>query len=298
MKTLRLRYIGVIFAFSVGVAMAQETPLSFGATNAIVDEFGQVLPGRNPSCTYWGLDPVSGPIVQILQTLDGSIYPANPDGSPGNTNNLVIQTIRIGEGVDGSLSESGLFSGTLGYFRRSSMMVSPKIFARVFNGVSEAESSFYGDSQVFDVPVFGDDYDRFFAQIEATDQPLDTSDLDQDGMIGSWEKSFGTDPNNPDSDRDGVRDGDEMLAGTDALDDTSFLAMVELIPYNAKDLMVMWASVSGTVYQLQISTNGLMDPVFDPVNATIEATDTVAGTVVTNAQEWSDVHFRVRVITP
>jgi hypothetical protein len=178
------------------------------------------------------------------------------------------------------------------------MSSAPTIFARVFNADHPSAASFYGESDIYNVPVRGQSYGQFKIDIEATDQPLDVGDDDGDGMHNSWEKSYGTDANNPDSDGDGVRDGDEMLAGTDPTDEESFLAVVELLPVGANDLMVMWEASPGTTYQLQLATNDLMVADFQPVNDTLTATGGVAGTVVTNGQDITEGHFRVRVITP
>lgn len=292
----------IVFSTLVGLGLVLpargiNVPLLFGSQTAIRDEFGNLLPGRHPDSMAWGLSPVTGALVQIIHSLDGTIYAPNPDGTPGSANNVVIQTLRIGEGINGALAESGQFGGSLDYFNRSQAS-SPKIFARVFNQADLADASFYADSSLYEVPTWGDPYSRFLADVTATDQPLDTSDADNDGMHASWEKSYGTDPGNPDSDEDGIRDGDEMLAGTDALDDESFLAMVELMPQGARDMMFMWAAVPGKVYQLQMNTNNLLNPAFTDLNDPVTAEAGVATTVVTNGQDLIDVHFRVRVITP
>ncbi|MCB1070534.1 MAG: hypothetical protein KDL31_09265, partial [Kiritimatiellae bacterium] len=98
MKTLI--YIGLVAGslLSLPRVQGQETPLAFGSTNGICNEFGQLLQGRNPSCIYWGLTYVTGSLVQIIHAVDGVLYPPNPDGTPSNPNNVVIQTVRIGEG--------------------------------------------------------------------------------------------------------------------------------------------------------------------------------------------------------
>ena len=49
--------------------------------------------------------------------------------------------------------------------------------------------------------------------------PLPTSDCDQDGLTNEEEVSLDTDPNNPDSDGDGILDGQEFFDDTNPLDD-------------------------------------------------------------------------------
>ena len=46
-------------------------------------------------------------------------------------------------------------------------------------------------------------------------------DSDVDGLLNSQEEALGTDPNNPDSDEDGHKDGTEYQAGFDPLDSES-----------------------------------------------------------------------------
>lgn len=49
-------------------------------------------------------------------------------------------------------------------------------------------------------------------------QPLGTSDCDRDGLSTIEEEGLGTDPNNPDTDGDGISDGQEVSDNTSALD--------------------------------------------------------------------------------
>lgn len=276
----------------------QETPLAFGSTNGICNEFGQLLPGRNPSCIYWGLTYVTGSLVQIIHAVDGVLYPPNPDGTPSDPNNVVIQTARIGEGVDGSMELSGMFAGSLGYFRRSAMTESPIIFARVFNQTDLDSSSFYGDSQLYEVPVFGDEYSRFLAQIPCTGLPLSTEDVDGDGLHASWEKSYGSSDLLDDSDDDGFDDYLEHQLGSDPADGQSYLAVVNMRPSGAQDLEVFWPSSIGVTYQVQSTTNSLMHNQFSDLYDPVVATDTVSSTIITNGLTIPDLMIRVRAELP
>ena len=51
----------------------------------------------------------------------------------------------------------------------------------------------------------------------ATPAPV-MPDTDQDGLIDAWETILGTDLNNPDSDGDGYKDGEEVAQGYSPLD--------------------------------------------------------------------------------
>lgn len=276
---------------------AQETPLAFGAANPIVDEFGALLPGRNTSSVYWGLPYVTGTVVQILHSIDGVIYPPHLDGSPGSTNNVVIQTLRIGDGADGSVPVSGLFSGSLGYFRRSSMTESPFIFARVFNREALEDASFYGDSQLYEVPVLGDPYGRFMAEIDCTCVPLDTTDEDHDGLNASWEKTLGTNPQAPDTDGDEISDSHEQLAKTDPLSPGSYLEVDQIEWTDGGGLRVHWRSESGVTYQVVAADIGSLSAVVAS-ESILAAESPVLSVLVTNGVGANAGQFRIKVLTP
>lgn len=62
-----------------------------------------------------------------------------------------------------------------------------------------------------DTIEFTNDDDTYLQYLE-----LDSEDEDEDGLIGYLEATLGTDPTNPDTDEDGLLDGDEyVLIGTD-----------------------------------------------------------------------------------
>ena len=49
--------------------------------------------------------------------------------------------------------------------------------------------------------------------------PLEDSDCDNDGLSNAEEDALGTDPDNPDTDGDGIPDGQEVMDNTDPLED-------------------------------------------------------------------------------
>lgn len=85
------------------------------------------------------------------------------------------------------------------------------------------------------------------------------ADTDDDGF-GDWEEliTYGTDPENPDSDYDGQKDGDESIAGTDPTDASSVLSLAMALEENG-DLEFGWFGVSGRLYRLY-GSDDLTDP--------------------------------------
>jgi hypothetical protein len=75
-------------------------------------------------------------------------------------------------------------------------------------------------------------------------------DTDDDGLLDGAEVNiYGTDPNDPDSDKDGQNDGNEVLAGTDPVDDTSSFAIAG-VTREAEGVSVRWTSVPGKEYKI------------------------------------------------
>ncbi len=82
--------------------------------------------------------------------------------------------------------------------------------------------------------------------------PMDANqDADFDGLSNLQEYQHNTRPNNPDTDGDTARDGDEILAGTDPLDPNSFPA-VQNIPSSSKwsiSLLILILGIFGVYYK-------------------------------------------------
>lgn len=267
-------------------AMAQsvDVNLSFGMRQAISNEFGQILPGT-------GTEP--GALIQILGANAG-VFPPATNGAP-QPSNPILRESRIGTGVDPAAGPLGKASDVIAISRS----VTNTIVARIFNKPTLEESSFYTDSQLYSVPVFGGTYGTFWIVASQTTNEVDSTDHDADGLSRSWEMSYGTNPDNPDSDNDGMMDGHEILAGTDAGDPSSLLLMVEIKPAPAGNLLMTWDAVPGKVYQLEYTTNSLTDVVaFSALNSPVTAVVESAATIVTNGTVPPSAGFRVRLITP
>ncbi len=273
-----------------------QIPFSFAITNAVKNEFGNVLPGTSVASPIFGNPYVPGAVVQILDVSAG-VFPPDTNGIP-HPSNTVVLTTRIGEGIDPQLPISGMSSGSVdAYDRGDPNKTNLFVMARVFNKPTLGDSSFYADSQLFNVPVYGtDSYKTFFPYIVATTNELDTSDADDDGLSRSWEKSYGTDPDNPDTDNDGMIDGHEIRAGTDPLDVDSLLIMVKLQPHTGNNVLLTWDSVPGKTYQVQFIEAFTDGAVFSNLNAAVTASGDTASTVVTNGLLFPQSIYRVFLV--
>lgn len=287
--------LGIVVALSAA-APAMTIPLSFAITNGVVDEFGNLLPGTSSASPDFGIPYVEGAIVQILGASSG-VYPPDTNGVP-HPLNPVLKVFRIGQGAPPDAAASGMVSGSIDTFNRATTPSSNIfIFARVFNKPDLNDASFYADSQIFKVPFYGaNEYETFFANVTATTNQLDPSDYDGDGLSRSWEKSFGTNPDDPDTDGDGMIDGHEIRAGTGPLDPNSLLIMVQIEPVNDTDALLTWDAVPGKLYQVQYTESLTNNAVFVNLNSPVLAISYTASTVATNGLLNSNAIYRVTLV--
>ena len=281
---LALCIVWLVWAAFISSASGQTVPLHFGTTNGVVDELGVTLRGTDIGAPWFGFAYVTGEVVQILDANSG-IFPPNADGTP-NTNNPVLFQTRIGAGVDPGLGPVGMFGGSM--YRRPS----GQIIARVFNRPTLAESSFYTDSEIFVVPTTN--YGVFIPVVARTDHPLDSADDDADGLLNSWEKSLGSNPNMGDTDGDGVRDGYEFRAGTEATNPDSYLHVVQLAPAGNGALQVIWSSVAGKRYVVEFSADDLGgNAAYTLVTEPITATGEISSATIPGGMLSRVGHYRV-----
>lgn len=298
MKTISLVVAYLLLGLASAHAQSVSAPLHVGTTNGLVDEFGQLLAGTDPASGDFGHPVVEGDIVQIIQTTNTVMLAPSTNGLPSGLD-VVVATTRIGRGVDPALGASGKFGASITTLNRSSAPV--KLVARIFNAPTLEQSSFYVDSDIYSAPVYGAaKYDVFIPQFSdnATTQMLDSTDHDGDGLTRSWEISYGANPDDPDTDKDGMADGHEIRAGTGVNDANSLLQMVWLTPLPPSDMGISWDSVAGKTYQVQYTTNDLaQNPVFlDVAGGQGTALDLTSSTVVTNGLHLDAAHFRVRLV--
>lgn len=236
------------------------TPLHIYAPKRIADEQGIPLQGSFSA---------PGDCVQIYWASNGVIHAPAVDGSPHANNPPMVG----GEGAIGKLARpSDPAPGTFAYALNQPRPANgSKFFVRVFNAKTPEEATFYADSSL--LTASGNDILK--VSFTATTHALDTRDVDQDGLNNSWERSLGSDENKPDSDDDGMTDGDEFAAGTDVTDADSVMAILQLSS-TADGVRIRWASVPGKNYSVQRQTgllNGCFETVADPVTAVDSETE-------------------------
>jgi len=200
-------FLGLILAISPAAPAQFYRPFFVWTSAALQDETGYLLRGTNPMREGW--DGRVGDLLQVINVGgDGEINPPDPSGQPTGDDTVLTST-HIGIGVRHSAQDTGRFCFQVGRPPETD------IYARVFNASTLEEATFYGDSTVF--PFF-DSRSKDFAvddfELTAADQPLDTADDDGDGLNNSWEKSRGTAVDDPDSDADGLLDGEEASGHT------------------------------------------------------------------------------------
>lgn len=282
MKQTRIILLIVLAGIGASLVSAQQIPLQVSVTEPIRNEYGQPLsrPG--------------GDLIQYLY-VNGTVYPPDPVTGEPHTNNRVIATSKIGQGVSSGLGIDGIFSAK----------VTPRptgaIIARVFNAPTTKEASFYADSQVFTVEGFGvTAMATFVPEFGATTNAIDRGDDDGDGLNNSWEKSLGSDRSLVDSDGDGFDDFGEFRAGTGLTDDADFLAVVELIPLPGGHAEARWASSPGKRYQLQFVAGGMLSEsaTFENVSEvqSAAATGKESSMVVENGMSYAAGFFRVVLV--
>jgi hypothetical protein len=236
--------LGGIWAVSVEGAAPPMVSQAIAADHVITDEFGAALLGTDPAASHFGLAVVEGDLVQVLLAVDGIIYPPALDGSP-HILNEVLKELRIGVGAAPNDSNPGRF-GTVLSPRPAG---GSKLFVRVFNAPTLAESTFYRDSQVFEVS--GIQNALFSAVFAGAAKALDEADDDGDGVNNSWELSQATNPLAADSDGDGLTDYEEWIAGTDptSFDSAPVISEVRFMP--PAHMMLVFPTVTGRIYRVE-----------------------------------------------
>ena len=246
------------------------SPLYVGNVVPALDQNGRPLAGSNRS-----VDAARRSRVEIRLAADGVINPPTPAGAPHPCNPLVTPTSVGGMGLNAAESDSGLFC--MVYPTR--LVPGTKIFARAYNAPTVAEASFYVDSRIAVARSNGTSLIVVFGEA----QPLDSGDADRDGLNNSWEKALGTSGRlTADFDGDGIRDLDEMCAGTSPTNRDSLLVfqaiqhdesatMAKADGASIQPMRVRFQSVPGKTYQLEFASSLAGAQIFIPVGTAVTA---------------------------
>lgn len=269
------------------LAAGIQVPLTIGTTNAIVDEFGEQLPGTSPDSVYFDLPYVEGDMVQVIQTYDGRIERPGLDGLPTGTNNVVVATVRIGCGTDPFAGEIGQFGLSLVTYAGG------RLFCRVFNATELSGATFYGDSQIY-VPTTS--YSIFIPQI-TVNRPLDPAVSDASGLNNSWIRRLGGVPTNfPCLGRSPGLAYATFINGLNPSVPGSYLGVAHVQPGPGETSTIYWYSIIGQRYQIERVTN-LASGCASVIGPAITATEWVSHTTDTNCSA-SSAMYRVKRITP
>jgi hypothetical protein len=121
-------------------------------------------------------------------------------------------------------------------------------------------------------------------------------DTDQDGLIDADELAvFHTDPNNPDTDGDGMADGAEVRAGTNPTERSSVFALRECVALPGGGVRIGWSSAAGKRYQLEYR-NGLEDASWKPLGPVVLADSDTGSADDSPAAPGGPRLYRVRLV--
>jgi hypothetical protein len=279
-----------ILSMAMPVGAQMQTPLHVGAIKPISNELGVVLRGNASA------NPATCDRVELLWASNSVSYPPDFDGSPAPDNPSVAGGASwIGSLTSPALLNPGIFGMSIGGANRPPS--GSRLFVRVYNAPTREAASFYTDSQI--MTVVGNTV--LLAEIAATTNAMDPRDNDSDGLNNSWEKSLGSNPNDGDTDGDGMSDRDEFRAGTGLTDPDSFLVVADVRRDGDNGLQIEWAAVAGKTYAVEYSTNNL------PAQAsyqefsghvTADGSSDRACKLIPDGQIPSRMQIRVRLVEP
>jgi len=236
------------------------TPLHIGTVAPVQNEFGDIAEG-NPDAT--------GGFIQVLTAPTSVIHPPDLFGQPHPDNPPLAG---VSSAMGSLTGRSALSAGLFGLSITNRPAEGTKLFVRVFNRPTIADSLYYGDSQIVTVNA-----NRALAvEINGTFNLIDADrDTDGDGLPDWWKwihfQNILEDAEG-DFDLDGMNNRAEYLSGTNPADPLSAL---QIRPMDAPFLPALrWDTVPGKAYRIEFTYDSLNDePVFNPILDVIVATN-------------------------
>ncbi len=123
-------------------------------------------------------------------------------------------------------------------------------------------------------------------------------DRDADGLLDLDETSvYHTDPLKPDTDGDGLSDGQEVLAGTNPADASSLLRVIHTAVNPDQGATLTWSSVPGRKYQVEYRST-LSGAAWNSISGELEADDTATSFTDPAATNDTPSFYRVRLVYP
>lgn len=235
-------------------------------------------------------------LVSPVADFSVSVSPTTQTVASGtNANFTVSLTASNGFSAAAALSVDGLPSGVTADFSSNSISGSGSAML-TFQVAPEAEPGTYL------IPVTA----VSGALLHSTNLTLTIfyADSDGDGVPDWWTQKFFNHADgqaadqsraDDDADGDGMSNLAEYVSGTDPMDSTSYLHMLN-VETQGDDKFISWSAIGGVSYVLQIATN-LPDGFFDlsPV-ITLDQDGTASFTDVGAATNSPERFYRVRVV--
>ena len=278
MNSLKIIGIGILFSSSSLFAQIS-APMYVYNLAPVKDEFNRIMKGNASDAAS------SRCLVEIRSAANGIFAPAT-DGTAAIQNPL-IETSGIGANTSIKSQNTGTFCAVL--VKRPA--VGSKLFARVYNAPTVASASFYVDSDIVTVAAGIDQVEFVFGSA----QPFDDADDDGDGLCNSLEKSLGSDPNNSDTNGNGLGDLVTYLAGFDFSGPSAGLYVTDMVAaFDDGVVALSWSAAEGRRYQVAV-TESLTSPDYTVVGEVI-STGASAGIELDAAILPAGAFFQVRVI--
>jgi hypothetical protein len=128
----------------------------------------------------------------------------------------------------------------------------------------------------------------------ATD--LTAFDNDSDGLLNIDEREvYHSNPDLSDTDGDGLKDGDEVRAGTSPCDRSSVLVMTSVVKYLDSSATVLWSSVPGKTYQL-VCKDRIEETDWKPVGPEVLAMSDKTSAIDPTAANSGSRIYRARLV--